>query len=239
MVLLAPSSQALQMKLRRLQKYFTENLLEVNQSKTNVAIFRRGGRPPKVKFTYKNQPIQITSEYTYLDVPFSSSCLFSKAAKYFKEKGKVALGQVWKIASSSRMEPVQQKHQLFNALASSTTLYCSHIWGLRYATEIKKKLKILIYAVFSVAHSTPPLTYYAWKSENPHYFSESSDNCFGTCLKFSKWISIVTLAYATTHSLHTPPSQMNKRRTIGYFKRKNFFLQPYQTTVGTLSIIVI
>jgi hypothetical protein len=46
MVVLCPSKLGLQMKIRRLEKYFTANGLTVHLAKTKVVVFRGGGRLP-------------------------------------------------------------------------------------------------------------------------------------------------------------------------------------------------
>ena len=139
MVLLSPTEQGLKMKLRRLEAYFDRLDLVVNLEKTNVMVFRRGGRiPNNPKFKYKGQPIAIVNQYTYLGVPFSSSGLFNKAASHFKNKGIRACNEVLRLAFTSHMESMEKAKLLFNAIARSTVLYCSHLWGLFFLDEIEK-----------------------------------------------------------------------------------------------------
>jgi hypothetical protein len=137
-VILSPSALGLRMKLRRMEKYFDEHELKVHLDKTKVVIFRRGGRLEKnLSFPYKGEQIGIANEYTYLGVPFSSFCVFHKAAKLFKDKGKCALGATWKVLTRSQLEPFKEKLTLFNTLTKSTFTYCSHIWGLRYLNKLE------------------------------------------------------------------------------------------------------
>lgn len=93
MVVLSATKLGLKMKIRRLEKYFDAHDLKVSLGKTKVVIFRRGGRIPSgTQFTYKGEEIEIVNHYTYLGVPFYSSCVFGNTAKSFKQKGLVALG---------------------------------------------------------------------------------------------------------------------------------------------------
>ncbi|OXA42246.1 hypothetical protein Fcan01_23014 [Folsomia candida] len=139
MVIVAPSQRALQLKINQLEKFCRENCLIVNLTKTQVVVFRRGGRLPKdIIFTYKGLPIKIVNEYTYLGVTFSSSCLFRKAAEKFKTKGMSALGSLWPILFKGKVENWDSHYQLFSSIAMSTVLYASHIWGYPYADIIEQ-----------------------------------------------------------------------------------------------------
>jgi len=47
--------------------------LTVNSTKIKVLIFRKGGRlPQNVRFTYKNEDIEIVNKFKYLGVLFSA-----------------------------------------------------------------------------------------------------------------------------------------------------------------------
>ncbi|OXA39927.1 putative RNA-directed DNA polymerase from transposon BS [Folsomia candida] len=139
-IVLSSTCDGLRMKIRALQKYFAQLSLNVHLAKAKVIVFRRnGGRLPKgTTFTYNGEPIEIVNQYTYLGVPFSSSGVFCKAAKHFKQKGLAALGATWSILTRSRFEGMQKKFNLFSALVTSTALYGAHLWGLRYLEEIEK-----------------------------------------------------------------------------------------------------
>ncbi|OXA44553.1 LINE-1 retrotransposable element ORF2 protein [Folsomia candida] len=132
-VVLAYTPVHLQQKINILRSYFDELGLKVNLSKTKVMVFRRGGRLQHgLDFRYGEDKVEIVSEYTYLGVPFSSSGVFVKAAKHFKQKGMAALGSVWKVIMGGKTNSWFAKYTLFRSICCSSTLYASHLWGLRY-----------------------------------------------------------------------------------------------------------
>lgn len=139
MVMVAPSQEEFQGKIDALERYFKSLDLIVNMAKTKAIIFRKGGRPSKKWiFTYDKKSIEIVNEYTYLGVPFSSTGLFSKAAKHFKQKGMAAAGSVWKVLMTGKMNAFKEKQALFHSIASTVVLYGSHIWALRYMDIVEQ-----------------------------------------------------------------------------------------------------
>jgi hypothetical protein len=156
MVVLSNTKLGLQMKIRRLERYFDKNQLVVHLSKTKVIVFRKGGRlPNNTTCRYKGQNIEVVSEYTYLGVPFSSSGLFRKANKHFKSKGNATMGAVWKIIYSSRLEPLWSKTTLFKAVTLASVLYCCHIWGIRYLAEIEKVQNQFLRRLLGLSYNSP------------------------------------------------------------------------------------
>jgi len=66
-VLFAESAESLQNYLNILEGYCDRWKLTVNSTKTKVIIFRKGGRLlQNVRFTYKNEEIEIVNKFKYL-----------------------------------------------------------------------------------------------------------------------------------------------------------------------------
>lgn len=101
-------------------------------------IFRRAGRTEKIKFTYKNSPIEIVNQFTYLGVLFKSSGIFRECTEKMTLKGISALAAVWQITTRGRMSTWTEKVTLFNSIASSVALYGAHLWCLRYTDIIER-----------------------------------------------------------------------------------------------------
>jgi hypothetical protein len=95
MVIVAPSPETLQMKLKVAANFLSERGLSVNMGKTKVVVFGRSGRRSrKNKFYWMDQLIEIVSTYTYLGVTFSSTGVFKVAALEFAKKGLAAQGAI-------------------------------------------------------------------------------------------------------------------------------------------------
>lgn len=138
-VVLASSSRALQLKLNLLEKYFKSLDLKVNLMKTQVVVFRRGGRlQSDLKFLYGGQELEIVNEYTYLGVLFSSSGLFRKAAESFKKKGMKAVGSLWPIIYRGEVDNWDSHSKLFNTIAATTVLYSFHVWAYHYPDIVEQ-----------------------------------------------------------------------------------------------------
>ncbi|UYV65230.1 hypothetical protein LAZ67_3003653 [Cordylochernes scorpioides] len=73
-VLLGESKINLQKKINVLRKYFEDNFLTLNQSKSKVMVFRNGGRKARSDVWFWGQlPLTITSKYTYLGYQLTAS----------------------------------------------------------------------------------------------------------------------------------------------------------------------
>lgn len=66
-VFLSLSAEEMNKTLEMLWAYCEENLLSVNTSKTNIVVFKKGGRNAKnLSFMYGESEIKIVKKYTYL-----------------------------------------------------------------------------------------------------------------------------------------------------------------------------
>ena len=71
--LFAHSPDELQSLLETLQIYCIRWKLTVNTSKTNIFIFRKGGRLPRdLRFIYNGEETEIVKQFSYLGIVFTS-----------------------------------------------------------------------------------------------------------------------------------------------------------------------
>ncbi|XP_073981931.1 uncharacterized protein [Rhodnius prolixus] len=130
LVILAWSWSDAQKKLNILEKYCSENLLEVNISKTMVVPFHRG-------------------------VTFASSAKFRKAADTLHCRGMMAIPQVRKLIYMGKPETWESRCRLFDALVRSIVLYCCEIWALNYVEKIERVQLYFFKSLFLLSRSTP------------------------------------------------------------------------------------
>ncbi|KAI5714528.1 hypothetical protein M8J77_001206 [Diaphorina citri] len=155
LILFATDKVDLQKKLNALNSYCQENKMMVNVSKSRVVIFRRGGRvSARDVFYYDNNQMEITSEYNYLGVLFSSHGVFHKAAEQALSRGRVAVGSVRQILVSSKTDSLDSRVKLFQAIVRSTLLYGSEIWSLRYEATIEKCQTLFYKSVYCLPKNT-------------------------------------------------------------------------------------
>lgn len=155
MTVLGSTPGELQRKINRLYEYFENLSLIVNIDKTKIVIFRKGGnRGKNLTFWYGDKQIEIVSKYTYLGVPFYSTGVYCNTAKHFTDKGKAALGMLWKVICGGKMRSWSGRLKLFNSIVTSTTLYGSHIWGLLHVDQIEKIQSYFLKRVIGVSKYT-------------------------------------------------------------------------------------
>lgn len=131
MVILAPSAETLQIKLKIAAKFLKERGLQVNLEKTKVVVFRRAGRLKQHEaFNWNDSRIEIVKSYTYLGVKFSSSGLFNVAASEFALKGVSAQGALLSVIKRTKNFSLAAANKLFSSIIQSTTLYAGGIWSL-------------------------------------------------------------------------------------------------------------
>jgi hypothetical protein len=156
MVLLPNSPRGLQLKINLLRNYFEELGLTINVGKTQVVVFRRGGRlQTGLSFYYGEKEIEIVNEYLYLGVLFSSSCTFRKAAEAAKLKGMKALGSLWPLFYRGKISSWEVHRKLFDSMVSSTVLYGSHVWGWNYMDILERVQSQFIRRLFHLRFNTP------------------------------------------------------------------------------------
>ncbi|UYV72453.1 hypothetical protein LAZ67_9003204, partial [Cordylochernes scorpioides] len=129
-VLLGESKINLQKKINVLRKYFEDNFLTLNQSKSKVMVFRNGGRKARSDVWFWGQlPLTITSKYTYLGYQLTASNSTQQAAKHFKNKALNAINAVWAILTKTRINSIRSSLKLLDSMALSTLLYAAPIWA--------------------------------------------------------------------------------------------------------------
>lgn len=105
LILLGSSPIDLQKKLDLLSSYCQENKMLVNELKSKVVIFRRGGRVSRYDvFHFSGRNLEVCSDYNYLGILFSSHGVFHKASLQALSKGRVAIANVRNIMTNSKTE---------------------------------------------------------------------------------------------------------------------------------------
>jgi hypothetical protein len=137
-VVVVAKKEEMHKKIRILSEYFDDLGLKVNLSETTIVVFRKGGKLGREAcFFFKGEQIECVSEYTYLGVLFSSSGLFSRAAKARKSSARAISAKIIQILKTGRSDSLVSFSKLFDACVSTSFLYCSAVWGLRHTEEIE------------------------------------------------------------------------------------------------------
>lgn len=156
LILFGSSRVDLQRKLDLLSSYCQENKMKVNESKSQVVIFRRGGRVSGSDvFHYANRRLEVMSDYNYLGIRFSSHGVFHKASQQALSKGRIAIANVKNILTNSKTDSYEGRMMLFNAIVKTTVLYGAEVWGCRYEDELEKCQSQYLKSVYCLPRGTP------------------------------------------------------------------------------------
>ena len=126
MILLSSSSCGLQKSLNTLGMYCKKWQLIVNTQKTKVMIFNKN--TTKEVFKYLGNILEITKEYTYLELSFSKSGSFTNSIKLLNLKAQRAYFALKNMLRDTKISP-KLFTRLFDSLIRPILLYASEIWG--------------------------------------------------------------------------------------------------------------
>ena len=127
-ILLAESANDLQHILFHFDTSCKKWKLKVNLSKTNIIVF--GCRnPASFSFKFSNKNIEITNEYKYLGLIFTSNGSFFTARKHLVPQAKKAMHTVL-VQSRSLDLLIDIQLKLFDHTVVPILLYIAEIWGI-------------------------------------------------------------------------------------------------------------
>ena len=139
LVLMSESAIGLQKQLNTLKKYCDQWQLKVNEQKTKVVVFRRGGVLRRYeKWFYGNIKLDIATYFSYLGVYFSSVHSFSYNQKFRASKGTKALASLNRLMY--RLPDIDSTvlWKLFDTKIKPVLHYGSEIWGNIEAPDIER-----------------------------------------------------------------------------------------------------
>lgn len=139
LIIFAHSPLDLKRKLATLEEYCLVKGLCVNESKTKVMIFKKGGRlrASEKNFMYKNNSLEIVNTFDYLGTTLSSSTLGLTSTNSAICKAKKALGALLSTLNNAKVDSWQTRIKLLDSTVFSVLLYGAPLWGLRYINELE------------------------------------------------------------------------------------------------------
>ena len=132
-VIFAETAESMTHILEAVLEYCNLKKLIMNTSKTNVVIFRKGGRnPSNLKFYFENKQVDIVKEYKYLRIVFEKSGLFRECAQQIAIKKNVALFEMLSLMRRTETSTFSTIDKLFHSLAKSVALYGCEVCSISY-----------------------------------------------------------------------------------------------------------
>ncbi|UYV65519.1 hypothetical protein LAZ67_3004583 [Cordylochernes scorpioides] len=155
-VLFGESKINLQIKINLIKIYFEENGLTLNQSKSKIVVFRNGGRLARSDvWFWGQQPMTISSKYTYLGYPLTTKNPTAYVAQHFKSKALVATNAVWRILSKSRTKSFGAVMKLLDSIVLSTLLYSAKLWATNQIRVVNQIQDIFLRRFLDFPKFTP------------------------------------------------------------------------------------
>lgn len=155
-VLLADDINIMQEMICNLEKYCLLWNLEVNISKSEMVIFRNGGKLSKLeKFRFNGEPIKVTAEYTYLGVTLTPKMSFSKHLEKRNISAKNNINATWKNFLGKKEISLKAKWSLFQSVCRAIQSYGAQVWGFTHFEEVDKLQRFFLKKVLKLPSFTP------------------------------------------------------------------------------------
>lgn len=155
-VLLADDVRILQNMIHRLEDYCKEWAMEVNLNKSEIMIFRKGGRiGSDERWMYNGEELKIVSEYKYLGVILTPQLSFTKHVMDRNNSAKLCLNVTWKNYIGKNEVSLTAKWKMFLAVCRSIQTYGAQIWGYSWFDEVNKLYRFFTKRILKLPDNTP------------------------------------------------------------------------------------
>ena len=187
LVLISGTPKGLQNQLNILERESNKLNLVVNIDKTNIVVFRRGGRTRKCEnWTFNGSSIRITNKYKYLGYVFTSKLSMNVALKEAAIKAKSKIVSILRVMSRIGCANVTIFTKLYEAQVQSGLCYASEIWGLEKADVIERIQLFAFKRCLRVNLRTPNIAIYGDTGRTPLYIT--------TCVRAVKyWLRLLLM----------------------------------------------
>ena len=139
LVLLSDTVDGLQNQLNILRTRSQRLGLEINNQKTQVVVFRKGGHIAKrEKWYYGDTELLIVNAYKYLGLDFTTRLSFNNATRPFVAKAKQSNYAVYKSLNNLNCYSFDVYMKLFDSKVLSVLSYASELWGMSDLPEIER-----------------------------------------------------------------------------------------------------
>ena len=136
-LLISETVIGLQTQLNSLQRSAASLQLNVNMSKSNIIVFRKGGYlAARERWTYNGIQLPVVNVYKYLGIYFSTRLSFTFACKDLASRAKNALFCIMKKLSQLSNESLSLFLKLFDAQVQPIMLYGAEIWGFNDVANV-------------------------------------------------------------------------------------------------------
>ena len=137
-ILFANTPEALQQSLNVLAGYCDRWKLTVNDKKTKIMIFRKGGRlPGYLHFYFNETELEIVSSFKYLGVVFTSGGSFNETDKLLSGQSLKAIFKLNQYINKFAGLSPEHILDLFDKLISPILNYAGEVWGFNKGLQVE------------------------------------------------------------------------------------------------------
>ncbi|XP_075150926.1 uncharacterized protein LOC142225034 [Haematobia irritans] len=155
-VILAEDPSTLQQMINNLQTYCLKWGMEVNQAKSEIMVFRKGGRlANNEKWSFMGESIRVVNEYKYLGLILTPKMTFKKHLDKKNVAAKLSINSTWSNFIVKSSVPLKAKWKLFLSVCRSIHSYGAEIWGNSYFEEVEKLYRYFIKRILKLPENTP------------------------------------------------------------------------------------
>ena len=193
-IIVADDQKGLQKGLNCLEQYCNVWKLSVNISKTKVLIFSRGKCRNNINFIFKNEPVEIVTEYTYLGIVLNYNGKFSVAIKRRHDQASKAMFAI--IGQCRKLDlPCDTALELFDRIVVPIMLYGCEVWGFGNIDILERLQLKFCKILLKLGKRTPSCMIYNELGRYPIAISIKSRMLSYwaklTVCKVTKWCSIL------------------------------------------------
>lgn len=155
-VILAEEPKVLQSMINNLASYCNMWGMEVNQMKSEVMIFRNGGRlASNEKWNYNGEELRVVNEYKYLGITLTPKVSFTKHIKKKNEAAKACINATWRNFIGKQKIQLKAKWKMFLSVCRSIQSYGTQIWGNAYFDDVDQLYRFFIKRILKLPENTP------------------------------------------------------------------------------------
>ena len=130
LVLFSENPEDLQTLINSLNRYCTDNKLQVNSSKTKILVIGQNPKCVDNHWFINNENLEIVAKYKYLGIWFNWNCNFKDNMSCILTEANRSLYLLQTKIISLNITDFNVLHHLFSSLIKPIVLYGAEIWGL-------------------------------------------------------------------------------------------------------------
>lgn len=155
-VILADDSAILQHMIYKLEEYCRLWCVEVNLNKSQIMVFRKGGKiAASEKWYFNGNEIKITPEYCYLGVTLTPRMSFTKHVENRNLAAKNSINVTWNNFLRKPNISLNSKWKLFLAVCRAVQTYAAQVWGYSYFELVDKLSQYFVKKILKLPNFTP------------------------------------------------------------------------------------